>query len=72
MAVLFQITEDDIQQVLKKSGIGPVDDNVLINIMRSLDHEHISKAALCMDTFEDQFISARAEIELQLQELGFI
>jgi len=72
MALLFQITEDDIQRVFKKNCTRPIDDNLLIDIMRSLDYDHIAKAIACMDTFEDQTISAYAEIELQLQELGFI
>lgn len=72
MSMAFQVTDEDIDSILVKSGKSPADELLLIRIMDSLDHDQITKAALYMDDLDEQTTSAHEEIELQLKELGFI
>lgn len=72
MSQAFEVTDEDLENVLSRNGKWPLSDDEFFKIQNSLDYQQIEKAALMLDDLDEQTTSAYAEIELQLKENGFI
>ena len=68
MNTAFEVTVDDVENVLNKHNLG----HDAEEIHGSLDHDALEEAALWGDDMDEQTNYACQEIEKQLKEMGFL
>ena len=71
MSNAWEVTDDDITQVLDKHGVAATDDK-LTECHRELNSAEVEKAALCGLDIQEQMEYALDEIEMQLKLAGII
>lgn len=73
MSERFIVTPDDVEEVLIKNGI-LVNEDLVMNAYYSLDYDMVENAPI-YSQIDDQFEAielAKAEIEIQLRDNGFL
>ena len=71
MSTAYEVMEEDVITVARANGLD-IDDESSSDILDTLDHVAIEKAALFGDSMEDQTAYAYEEIERQLRGAGIL
>lgn len=71
MSLAWEITEDDVANVLDAHGVD-YDEDTLETVLDELDHDAIEKGLLCYTDMDDQTASVLDDIENHLIEKNLI